>query len=673
MNIFDQYGIREAADVTISSIHKKKDGSGGLYRLPALFLDTSKVATTEESADTTWSQGGHGNSRLISWDSNKTINFSFEDALCTPASLGLCWGGILSAAWKDSQVNIETGLVDNCGVERISRFEKAFYPRNDGTEATVGNLLPRDGSEDVVNDLNGDPIYLQRSSIIDGVVIKGFGAVKGKPYRWAAEIESAVKSLAIVPDRFFSIYGKSYPIKRRQTVGINQPSESFKYEITYKRGYDLYNDTPVEAKIIYHKQNENKETTKACATVEEDKALRYLDDATAYPFLKVRVCLDGSIRVYLGAPTVDWDLTRKIEDVDPEIAGDGVAQEDYAWIDVTNVVDTTQFAGLDLWVRFDSINALSYYIITRYKDDIFSIGPKDIEGGLDNTVRPFANATYVATIDYSNNLTVKQGIEEVLEATPATLVYNTWYSKADFLDFFSGVTGFAVAFQMVLDQAPELEDKEAAVGSTDQFKIDRTGALYIKRTLATPSTVGTVGEVTGVDYSLTDSQGISEATGVCVPCCKKPNLSREIWAYVNPNTMTPYEDDYWFHQSEPYLKASLTLSTKSNPVNSQKIVVDKGTFPGVYTIELESYIRSRDTQEDQRIKITFPVCKIKTSNSFSMSPDGDPTVFKLDVEVAQPKEGGQMIIEFFDVEKTQKIGCGGKQVPKDGSTKITAQ
>jgi len=31
-----------------------------------------------------------------------------------------------------------------------------------------------------------------------------------------------------------------------------------------------------------------------------------------------------------------------------------------------------------------------------------------------------------------------------------------------------------------------------------------------------------------------------------------------------------------------------------------------------------------------------------------------------------------MIIEFFEVEKTQKQGCGGL-VPKDGSTKITAQ
>jgi len=672
VNLFDQYGIKEAADVTISSIHKKKDGSGGLYRLPALFLDTLKVATTEKSADGTWAQGGRGNSRLISWDFGKTINLTLEDALCTPASLGLCWGGVLGADWKNGQVDITSGLVNNCGVDRVSRFEKCFYPRNDGAEATVGNLLPRDGSEDVVQDFNGDPIYLQRSSVIDGVNIKGFGAVKGKPYRWAAEIESEVRSLAIVPDRFFNIYGKSYPIKRRQTVGINQPSESFKYEITYKRGYDLYEDTPVAAKIIYHKQNENGETTKACASVVEDKALRYLDDVDAYPFLKIRVCLDGSIRAYLGATTVDWDLTRKIEDVDPEIAGDGVAQEDLAWIDVTEVVDVTQFAGIDMWVRFDSINALAYYIITKYKEDIYSIGPKDIVGGLDDTVRPFANSTYVSTLDYANNLTVKQGITTVLADEHSTLAYNTWYTETDFLDFFTDVTGFAVAFPIFLSTAPELDDKTAATASVDNFKIDRTGALYIKRTLATPSTVGTVGEVTGVDYSLTDSEGVSEDTGLCVPCCKKPNLSREIWAYVNPNTMAPYDDDYWFHQSEPYLKASLTLSTKQNPINTQKIIVDKGTFPGVYQIEMESFIRSRDTQEDQRIKITLPVCKIKSNNSFTMSPDGDPTTFSMEVEVAQPKEGGQMIIEFFEVEKTQKQGCGGL-VPKDGSTKITAQ
>lgn len=214
MNIFDQYGIKEVADVTIYSIHKKEDGSGDVYYVPALYLDTLKVTTTEKTAENTWAQGGLGNSRLISWDYGKTINLTLEDALCTPASLGLCWGGILSADWKDGQIDHRTGMQSlDCSAERISRMEKAFFPRNDGT--VVSELLPRDGKEDMLEDINGDKIILQRSSVLDGTNVKGFGYLDGKPYKWHLEIESAVKSVAVVPDRFFSIYGKSYPIKRR--------------------------------------------------------------------------------------------------------------------------------------------------------------------------------------------------------------------------------------------------------------------------------------------------------------------------------------------------------------------------------------------------------------------------------------------------------------------------
>lgn len=101
MNIFDQYGIKEVADVTLYSIHKKKDGSGGVYYVPALFLDTLKVSTVEETGENTWAQGGIGNGKLINWNYGKEINVTLEDALCTPASLGMCWGGVLSADWNN--------------------------------------------------------------------------------------------------------------------------------------------------------------------------------------------------------------------------------------------------------------------------------------------------------------------------------------------------------------------------------------------------------------------------------------------------------------------------------------------------------------------------------------------------------------------------------------------
>ena len=106
MNIFDQFGIKEVADVTLYSIHKKQDGSGDNYYIPALFLDTLKISSFEKTADNVWAEGGYGNARLISWDYGKRINVSLEDALCTPASLDLCWSGILSADWKDANINV---------------------------------------------------------------------------------------------------------------------------------------------------------------------------------------------------------------------------------------------------------------------------------------------------------------------------------------------------------------------------------------------------------------------------------------------------------------------------------------------------------------------------------------------------------------------------------------
>jgi hypothetical protein len=53
---------------------------------------------------------------------------------------------------------------------------------------------------------------LAKSSVVDGTDIKGFGIVTGHTYGWKMAIESGVLSIAVVPDRFFDIRGRSYPI-----------------------------------------------------------------------------------------------------------------------------------------------------------------------------------------------------------------------------------------------------------------------------------------------------------------------------------------------------------------------------------------------------------------------------------------------------------------------------
>ena len=83
-NIFEQYGIKEVADVTLYAIELDKYDNE-VY-IPVMYLDTLKVSTLEQSASQATANGGKGNPDLITWDFGKEISLSLEDALFTPAS-----------------------------------------------------------------------------------------------------------------------------------------------------------------------------------------------------------------------------------------------------------------------------------------------------------------------------------------------------------------------------------------------------------------------------------------------------------------------------------------------------------------------------------------------------------------------------------------------------------
>lgn len=86
-SILDRYGIKEVADVTFYELD-----SNGLPTNPALYLDTLKVSTIEQTADEATANGGKGNAPLIIWDYGKEITVSLEDALFSAKSLAIMFG-----------------------------------------------------------------------------------------------------------------------------------------------------------------------------------------------------------------------------------------------------------------------------------------------------------------------------------------------------------------------------------------------------------------------------------------------------------------------------------------------------------------------------------------------------------------------------------------------------
>ena len=86
-SILDRYGIKEVADVTFYEIDENGNRS-----VPVLYLDTLKVSTIEQTAETSDARGGKGNPKLITWDYGKDITVTLEDALFSAKSLSIMFG-----------------------------------------------------------------------------------------------------------------------------------------------------------------------------------------------------------------------------------------------------------------------------------------------------------------------------------------------------------------------------------------------------------------------------------------------------------------------------------------------------------------------------------------------------------------------------------------------------
>lgn len=90
-NIFEQFGIQEIVDATLYAIALDKYDNE-IY-IPVLYLNTLKLSTLSQNASQSSAKGGHGNPDLITWDFGKEIDLKLQDALFTPASQSMMWGG----------------------------------------------------------------------------------------------------------------------------------------------------------------------------------------------------------------------------------------------------------------------------------------------------------------------------------------------------------------------------------------------------------------------------------------------------------------------------------------------------------------------------------------------------------------------------------------------------
>ena len=95
-----KFGVREICEVVLKAKAAQKVGNKLFYKgEPVIYFDTLKTSSMEGAATTVYAQGGRGNTRLVAWEGERTVTFTMEDALISPAGFMILSGaGLIEAS-----------------------------------------------------------------------------------------------------------------------------------------------------------------------------------------------------------------------------------------------------------------------------------------------------------------------------------------------------------------------------------------------------------------------------------------------------------------------------------------------------------------------------------------------------------------------------------------------
>jgi hypothetical protein len=248
-----KFGVREICDVVLKAKATQVVGNKKFYKNePVIYFDTLKTSSMEGAATTVYAQGGRGNARLIAWEGERTVTFTMEDALISPAGFMILSGaGLIEAsASKPIYVHSTEQLVldttadtgnaaivagDNGSVE-ITLGEAPAQPNNNEDFIYVMVL---DGNGDV----NTEPFIatVKSGEGNEKTIVIKTGTVNGRSYT-AADIANFKNGSVVLVDFYVSRTGNASQIEItadkfggnyyleastlfRDTNGVDMPAE----------------------------------------------------------------------------------------------------------------------------------------------------------------------------------------------------------------------------------------------------------------------------------------------------------------------------------------------------------------------------------------------------------------------------------------------------------------
>ena len=123
-----KFGVREICDVVLKAKANQKVGDKIFYKgEPVIYFDTLKTSSMEGAATTVYAQGGRGNSRLVAWEGERTVTFTMEDALISPAGFMILSGAGLVSATADKPIYVHVAETTDKVYPDEAESPEAFY------------------------------------------------------------------------------------------------------------------------------------------------------------------------------------------------------------------------------------------------------------------------------------------------------------------------------------------------------------------------------------------------------------------------------------------------------------------------------------------------------------------------------------------------------------------
>lgn len=648
MNLFQKYGIKEVADVVFYSITPIGDEE---FYTPVLYLDTLKVSTLEKSAEKVEAKGGKGNKRLITWNFGKTTTLNLEDALFSPASMSMIWGGKLNAKLSDY-----TSAIVKCNI--ANKYGEQHF----STKAYPSPVLTDD--------------------------------------EWELVFDSAqrVGYIPFLSSQNSANYHKEYGTENRKYLmeeyrkrnRLEMATADYSFDILIEVGRNI-STTLGSSKPDF--------THRGILTISNYENLKMRENGGGFSHTEDLYTWDANVKIY------DMD----IED-DNKLIVDQLIYDMAHYINTSvevnddNLTEEEKRRKQGRYGRFTTGpgGGLSPVFLSYMTDELLKIYGLPFQVIFDENGN--ANDLKETFVEYVQRIEEMGGDFNSLrsyEAMPQTVIEHLM-SKIDELDKIGTIETDMHEVE-VIDRMEKciVKKKEGQKISTSEqknnlfryYKDDKSSSYtiyYDAKTMLPLLRIDDDGKISGWDseyktgktyhakYSLNKTSNGLQFTvdeiikngkltdGIRIPdngviissditikrVQNQDGVYLDSYDYI-ADIVFEVSDEFTLKLGTVYYKWTRTVKRKEyedDDILGRTLVIDAETFPGVYRIVGETYIRNQKTGKDQRYQFTIFNANVSSDTSITLEAEGDPTTFSMQIDVLTPPNDIMMELKQYDVE-----------------------